>query len=93
MKKREIKIIGIRPGEKLHEQMISKEDSMYTLEFDEYFKIYPAIGENFKLISQNSKGTKLDSGFEYKSNSNDSIMKIDELKKWINANINSIGKI
>ena len=36
-------IVGIRPGEKLHEQMISEEDSFYTYEYPDYFKILPAI--------------------------------------------------
>ena len=35
--------IGIRPGEKLHEQMISAEDSYYTYEYEDYFKILPNI--------------------------------------------------
>ena len=39
----EQKIIGIRPGEKLHEQMIGLEDSHHTYEYDSYFKILPAI--------------------------------------------------
>ena len=36
-------IIGIRPGEKIHEQMIGEEDSPYTYEYDDYFKILPSI--------------------------------------------------
>ena len=44
--KAKFKFIGIRPGEKLHEQMISKEDSLYTYEYKDYFKILPAIFEN-----------------------------------------------
>src|SRR5690606_40874224 len=39
----EFKIVGIRPGEKLHEQMISLEDSYYTYEYGEHFKILPTI--------------------------------------------------
>ena len=51
---REIKIVGIRPGEKLHEQMISKEDAMYTLKFKDHFIIYPSISRNFNLICEKS---------------------------------------
>ena len=40
------KIIGIRPGEKMHEQMISSDDSMYTYDFKDHFKILPTINNN-----------------------------------------------
>ena len=43
--KSKFKIIGIRPGEKLHEQMISNEDSYYTYEYSDYFKILPQIND------------------------------------------------
>ena len=39
----EQQVVGIRPGEKLHEQMISSEDAHYTFEYDGYYKIMPAI--------------------------------------------------
>ena len=41
--KKDIKIIGIRPGEKIHEEMITATDSISTLQFDDYFLIYPSI--------------------------------------------------
>ena len=50
--KSKFKITGIRPGEKLHEQMISTEDSHYTYEYSNYFKILPqiTIGTKIKIV-------------------------------------------
>ncbi len=44
------KFIGIRPGEKLHETMISEEDSFYTMEYKDFFKIIPNINNNPNFI-------------------------------------------
>ena len=47
-KKPKINVIGIRPGEKIHEELISKSDSIYTKEFKDYFIIYPSIFKNYE---------------------------------------------
>ena len=52
------KIIGIRPGEKLHEQMISSEDSYYTYEYSNYFKILPQINDWNKNKARIKKALK-----------------------------------
>lgn len=83
--------VGIRPGEKLHEQMISLEDALYTYEYKEYYKILPSINkwrDNQKRIG---KGSKVDSGFTYSSNNNDRWMTIESLKTWIEKNKQLIG--
>lgn len=87
------KIIGIRPGEKLHEQMISKDDSNSTYEYSGYFKILPQINDwsNDKLRIK--KGVKVKEGFEYISNTNAEWMTEKDLKKWIEHNKDNIGKI
>lgn len=86
-------IIGIRPGEKLHEQMISSDDSFSTYEYLNYYKILPQINEWGKDNLRIKKGKKVQDGFVYSSENNSEWMKKPELKKWINKNINIIGKI
>ena len=52
---KKFKYIGIRPGEKMHEQMISKDDAMYTYNFNSYYKILPTINNNKKFYKINKK--------------------------------------
>jgi UDP-N-acetylglucosamine 4,6-dehydratase (inverting) len=86
-----LKFVGIRPGEKLHEQMISPEDSFYTYEYAEHYKILPAI-HNWDTSSERIKnGTKVREGFEYASDKNTSWMKAAELQSWVVANAGKIG--
>ena len=86
-------IVGIRPGEKLHEQMIGIEDSNYTYEYPEYFKILPAIHNWFSDPLRIKDGHKVDEGFIYSSDTNPHWMTADVLKAWINKNLSKIGKI
>ena len=88
-----IEIVGIRPGEKLHEQMISPEDSFYTYEYPEHYKILPAI-HNWDASAERIKdGTKVAEGFDYSSNNNPEWMSIADLQAWIAANQHKIGNI
>ena len=80
------KIIGIRPGEKIHEQMVSEEDSPFTFEYNDYYKILPAIDNLYKDRKRIGKGKKVENNFTYRSNTNLDWMKISELKKWIKQN-------
>ena len=87
------KIIGIRPGEKLHEQMISTEDSYSTYEYSDYFKILPQINEWGRDAKRIKDGMKVSEGFVYSSDLNSEWMTKDNLQTWINKNLNFIGKI
>tara|TARA_B100000902_G_scaffold399692_1_gene471870 strand:+ start:1029 stop:2030 length:1002 start_codon:yes stop_codon:yes gene_type:complete len=87
------KIIGIRPGEKLHEQMISAEDSEYTYEYTNYYKILPQINDWAKDTKRIKKGIKVSSGFVYSSDNNSDWMSIEKLNEWINANQKFIDNI
>ena len=87
------KIIGLRPGEKVHEQMIGSDDAPYTYEYKDYFKILPAINEWSKDPLRIGKGKKVASNFVYASNLNNKWMEINELKNWIHANRKKIGNI
>ncbi|BBM03897.1 UDP-N-acetylglucosamine 4,6-dehydratase (inverting) [Microbulbifer sp. GL-2] len=89
----EHEIIGIRPGEKLHEQMISAEDSFYTYEYPEHFKILPAIHNWDKDINRIKDGRKVPEGFVYASDNNCEWMGEDQLGEWIDLNKSKIGSI
>ena len=85
-------IIGIRPGEKLHEQMIGADDSYFTYEYPEHFKILPHINKWADDQKRIKHGVKVPEGFVYTSYSNSSWMSDAELRSWIDANINTIKK-
>jgi FlaA1/EpsC-like NDP-sugar epimerase len=85
--------VGIRPGEKLHEQMIGPEDALYTYEYPSHFKILPSINEWNHDPERVGTGVKVDPEFIYCSDSNKEWMKITELKKWIEENRNKLGNI
>ncbi|MDC1051147.1 UDP-N-acetylglucosamine 4,6-dehydratase (inverting) [bacterium] len=87
------KIIGIRPGEKLHEQMIGTEDAAHTYEYDSYYKILPAINNWSNDPNRIGDGKKVPERFSYTSDNNSEWMAQDELANWINNNRNKIGKI
>jgi len=89
----EQKIVGIRPGEKLHEQMIGFEDAPFTYEYDEHFKILPAIISKEEIAARIRHGNLVDGDFTYCSDSNKEWMSRDDLKGWIDSNIDEIGKI
>ena len=85
--------VGIRPGEKLHEQMIGPEDSIYTYEYDDYFKILPSIHNWSEDQIRIGKGRKVTSGFLYSSDNNNHWMEVSDLQQWIEKNKDKIGKI
>jgi UDP-N-acetylglucosamine 4,6-dehydratase len=80
-----IKIIGIRPGEKLHEIMCPADDSHLTLEFDDHFVISPSITfvqqPDFSVNDLGEKGKPVAQGFEYNSGTNTDFLSIEELRK------------
>ena len=87
------KITGIRPGEKLHEQMISNEDSYFTYEYSDYFKILPQIYDWGKDSNRIKDGIKVTEGFIYSSDNNQQWMTKTSLQNWIKSNKEHIGKI
>jgi UDP-N-acetylglucosamine 4,6-dehydratase (inverting) len=86
-------VIGIRPGEKLHEQMIGEEDAMYTFEYAEHYKILPAIHGWAEDAERIGSGKPVSEGFSYTSDNNPQWMPVSELQAWIKANHSKIGKI
>ncbi|MBN9411004.1 MAG: UDP-N-acetylglucosamine 4,6-dehydratase (inverting) [Burkholderiales bacterium] len=88
-----LQMVGIRPGEKLHEQMISAEDSLSTFEYPEHFKILPAIN-NWNADARRIKdGLRVPEGFVYSSDNNADWMSAQQLREWIDANAGKIGHI
>lgn len=86
-------IVGVRPGEKLHEQMIGLEDSPFTYEYKDHYKILPAI-HNWSADPLRIKdGIKVSEGFTYSSDNNSEWMNIEVLRKWILLNQSKIGNI
>ncbi|WP_398501841.1 UDP-N-acetylglucosamine 4,6-dehydratase (inverting) [Variovorax sp.] len=86
-------VIGVRPGEKIHEQMVGLEDAPYTYEYPEHFKILPAINGWANSPSRIKDGVKVADDFSYSSDNNNSWMSSDELRGWIEKNSEKIGKI
>ncbi len=86
-------VVGIRPGEKLHEQMIGAEDAYYTYEYPEHFKILPAINSWDQDANRIKDGKKVPEGFVYSSDNNADWMSDDELDAWIDTNWDKIGAI
>ena len=80
------KVIGIRPGEKLHEQMIGLEDAPYTFEYKEHFKILPMINDWFNSKDRIKGGVLVDSNFTYSSDNNLEWMTVRKLEEWIAIN-------
>ena len=87
-----IKIVGIRPGEKIHEQMISEEDSHYTYEYGDYYKILPAIHEWDTDLVRIKDGNKVPDGFSYSSDANKEWMTSLELQHWLDHEYNMESK-
>jgi len=87
------KVVGIRPGEKLHEQMIGPEDAMYTYEYPEYYKILPSINNWSHDPDRIKDGKKVPEDFLYSSDNNKDWMEIKELQGWIEKNNDKIGII
>lgn len=82
-----IKIIGIRPGEKLHEQMIGFEDAPFSYEYEDYYKILPSIFDLNKDTNRIKDGEKVKEGFTYTSDNNTEWMQVSALKAWIADNL------
>ena len=87
------KVIGVRPGEKIHEQMIGVDDAQSTYSYPGYFKILPTINGWDNDSNRIKNGIKVDHDFIYDSGTNDEWMTEKEIQKWLKNNKYSIGKI
>lgn len=89
----ELEYVGIRPGEKLHEQMIGEEDAHFTFEYNEHYKILPVINDWSNCSMRIKSGVKVPEGFTYRSDNNSEWMLPEDLLLWIDRNRHNIGKI
>ena len=78
-------IIGIRPGEKIHEVMINEEDAMSSYEYDWYYKILPTLNQWHLDSNRIKDGKKVDPGFIYSSGDNQNWMTIKQLQKYLES--------
>lgn len=83
-------VVGIRPGEKLHEQMIGIEDAPFTYEYEGYYKILPAINGWYKTPERIKNGKLVAPEFLYTSDNNQEWMSREELSAWIKENLSKL---
>ena len=86
-------IVGIRPGEKLHEQMIGTEDAPYTYEYPEHYKVLPAIHNWSSDPIRINDGVLVRPDFTYSSDNNPEWMTSDSLRAWIKKYLTTIGSL
>lgn len=84
-----VRIIGIRPGEKLHELMIGDDDARHSVEFKEYYAIAPDVVFNEKMASINTLlstgGVRIQEGFTYASDNNKDWLDVEKLRRTLAA--------
>ena len=78
----EIEVIGIRPGEKLHEVLVNEDEARHTVEMDDMYVIQPAEALWFGYAWQN-KGKPLPEGFRYASNTNTEWLTVEQIRALI----------
>jgi len=88
-----LELIGIRSGEKLHEQMIGQDDAIYTFDYNGYYKILPGIYEWSDDPLRIANGKKVPEDFSYTSSNNLDWMSGSTIQNWIKNNREKIGKI
>jgi len=79
--------VGIRPGEKLHEEMISESDSYNTIEFERYFAILPTVVEK-QMYLDHFNAWNIKKGFRYNSGENNQWVGIEEMRELIKNHVN-----
>jgi UDP-N-acetylglucosamine 4,6-dehydratase (inverting) len=80
----ERRIVGIRPGEKLHEEMITSSDSYNSVDLGRYFAILPSAGNySTEAYLEQRSGERIDPGFSYNSGTNEHFLTVDELRQLI----------
>jgi len=87
-----IEVVGIRPGEKLHEEMITITDAMNTIEFDDYYVIVPyrkkwESKDYLKRGNGSQSGKFCEYGFSYNSGTNEHFLSVEELKRLIDTEV------
>jgi len=92
-----VEIVGIRPGEKLHEEMITETDAINTIEFADYYVILPSMQnwsfEEFRKFSSKSEGKFLNAGFSYNSGNNPDFLNPEEIRALILSDVDGANEL
>ena len=90
----EQRIVGVRPGEKIHEEMITESDSINTVDLGKYYAILP-VGGDYSLdhYCDKTKAHPVKAGFRYNSGSNPEFLSVNELKQLISTQLPTVGAI
>ena len=82
-------IVGIRPGEKIHEEMITTSDSFSTVDLGEYYAILPTDGSVQKIYNERQQAYAcVEPGFAYNSGTNPDFLSVDQIRELIKLNVN-----
>jgi FlaA1/EpsC-like NDP-sugar epimerase len=76
-------IIGTRPGEKVHEEMITPSDSPNTVDLGQYFAILPAGSNSVARYLEQRKASSVETDFSYNSGSNPDFLTVEQIRKLI----------
>jgi UDP-N-acetylglucosamine 4,6-dehydratase len=86
----EQRVVGVRPGEKIHEEMITASDSFNTVDIGKYFAILPSAGSySVDEYCADANGRMVDPGFAYESGSNPNFLSVEQLRALINEHVRS----
>lgn len=84
----EVRIVGIRPGEKLHEEMITASDSLNTIDLGPYYAILPSAADHVpEDYLQKRGGARVEPGFSYNSGTNPDFLGVDQLRDLIRRHV------
>lgn len=84
----EIRVVGIRPGEKIHEEMITASDSLNTVDLGPYYAILPSAADHFpEDYLEKRGGSRVEPGFAYNSGTNPHFLTVEELRGLISRHV------
>ena len=91
----EIKLVGVRPGEKIHEEMITNTDSYNTIDLGKYYIILPSVLLKFKMEEylEHHNAKKVPTGFEFNSKTNTEWETVDSLRNLIREHVDKNFRI
>jgi UDP-N-acetylglucosamine 4,6-dehydratase len=89
------RIVGIRPGEKLHEEMITESDSLNTIDLGSYYAILPSVSYTYEYdeYTKHHKAVKVPFGFKYNSGTNTEWETVDSLRSLIKQHVDADFKV
>ncbi|MGP9820456.1 UDP-N-acetylglucosamine 4,6-dehydratase (inverting) [Salinarimonas sp. NSM] len=86
-------VVGMRPGEKLHEEMITSSDSFYTVDIGGYFAILPATPDyTFEDYTEAFGGSRVAAGYAYDSGTNEHFLTVEEIRELVETHVVGAGK-